>query len=103
MAGFVEIAKIIIKVGFYALIVLIILSIVSNLLSLTPIFTWLSTLTTAFHDVIQFAYNVLYFWTGGAFRYIYTLVISVITCKITFWTVYGGIQAYKILSNWIMK
>lgn len=103
MSGFIEIAKIVIKYTLYSVIVLVILSILANLLSLTPVLDFMSGLLEPFKDVINFTYNVLYFWTGGAFRYIYIVVSSVLLCKITFWLTYGLIQSYKIFSNWLLK
>lgn len=103
MSGFVEIAKVIIKVALYAVIVLVIFAIFANILSLSPVLDFISELLNPFTDVVNFTYNVLYFWTGGAFRYVYIVVSSVLLCKITFWTTYGAIQGYKIFVNWLLK
>lgn len=103
MSGFVELAKIVLKVAFFTAILVILGSVLLSLANLSPIVSFLNGLTDAFNSIINFTYNVLYYWTAGAFRYIYIGILSVLISKLTFWSVYGGIQGYKIVVEWLMK
>lgn len=103
MSGFVEIAKIVFKYGFFLAILVLLGSIVLSLVNLSEIVGFLSPLVDGFNSVINFTYNVLFYWTGGAFRYIYVASLSVVITKLVFWSSYGLIQGYKIVVEWLMK
>lgn len=103
MSGFVEIAKIILKVGFFVGVIAIIISIGLTIANLAGVLDFLNGLFSTFTGIIQRIYNLLYFWTGGAFKYIYIAGMSILIAKLVFWSVYGLIQMYKIVVEWLFK
>ena len=104
MSGFVEIAKIVIKVGFFVVLAgLIVAILIVPLDNLAGILQFLNGISSVLLTLISFVYSVLYYWTSGAFGLVYLAVMAVVVTKVTFWSIYWIIQGYKIVTEWLFK
>lgn len=99
MTGFIDILKIVLKVAFVPIALIVLFNILDLAITDDGVANFVNGGLDLAYSVGNFMYRVFYFWTGGLFVYPFAIILMALALRVSMTTAYALIWSYK----WYLK